>query len=135
MNSRHVPTCCARRSTTKDSRRCATLRSSFWAWASTKTSRAKVGTGSFCLVVSFSSESILLPEGQRRLIRLILEQTRCDVVLVYFSGCGALDLSAYEANDRVVGILSAGYTGMFGGTAVAEILVGKVNPSTFPPRA
>ena len=133
MNSRHVPTCCARRSTTKDSRRCATLRSSFW--ASTKTSRAKVGTGFFCLVVSFSSESILLPEGQRRLIRLILEQTRCDVVLVYFSGCGALDLSAYEANDRVVGILSAGYTGMFGGTAVAEILVGKVNPSTFPPRA
>ena len=71
----------------------------------------------------------------RRLIRLILEQTRCDVVLVYFSGCGALDLSAYEANNRVVGILSAGYTGMFGGTAVAEILVGKVNPSTFPPRA
>ena len=81
------------------------------------------------------SESILLPEGQRRLIRLILEQTRCDVVLVYFSGCGALDLSAYEADDRVIGILSAGYTGMFGGTAVAEILVGKVNPSAFPPRA
>lgn len=81
------------------------------------------------------SESILLPEGQRRLIRLILEQTRCDVILVYFSGCGALDLSAYEADDRVIGILSAGYTGMFGGTAVAEILVGKVNPSTFPPRA
>ena len=81
------------------------------------------------------SESILLPEGQRRLISLILEQTRCDVILVYFSGCGALDLSAYEADDRVIGILSAGYTGMFGGTAVAEILVGKVNPSAFPPRA
>ena len=54
---------------------------------------------------------------------------------MYFSGCGAVDLGAYEAIDRVIGILSAGYTGMFGGTAVAEILVGKVNPSAFPPRA
>ena len=135
MNSRRVPTCCARRSTRKDSRRCATLRSSSWAWASTRTSRARVGTGSFYFVASFPSESILLPEGQRRLINLILEQTRSNVVLVYFSGCGAVDLGAYEANDRVIGILSAGYTGMFGGTAVAEILVGKVNPSAFPPRA
>ena len=74
-------------------------------------------------------EDLLLPAGQRALIEAVLCETRAKVVLVLFSGCGAIDLSAYEAEERVVGIVSAGYAGMMGGQAIAEILVGKVNPS------
>lgn len=74
-------------------------------------------------------EDLLLPAGQRALIEAVLRETRAKVVLVLFSGCGAIDLSAYEAEERVVGIVSAGYAGMMGGQAIAEILVGKVNPS------
>lgn len=74
-------------------------------------------------------EDLLLPAGQRALIEAVLRKTRAKVVLVLFSGCGAIDLSAYEAEERVVGIVSAGYAGMMGGQAIAEILVGKVNPS------
>lgn len=74
-------------------------------------------------------EDLLLPAGQRALIEAVLRKTRAKVVLVLFSGCGAIDLSAYEAEERVVGIVSAGYAGMMGGQAIAEILAGKVNPS------
>ena len=74
-------------------------------------------------------EDLLLPAGQRALIEAVLRKTRAKVVLVLFSGGGAIDLSAYEAEERVVGIVSAGYAGMMGGQAIAEILVGKVNPS------
>ena len=74
-------------------------------------------------------EDILLPEGQRALIEAVLKYTHAKVVLVLFSGGGAMDLSAYEANERVVGIVSAGYAGMMGGQAIAEILAGVVNPS------
>lgn len=75
------------------------------------------------------SEDILLPKGQRALIDMVLQRTRAKVVLVLFSGCGAMDLSAYQSNDRVIGIVSAGYAGMMGGQAIAEVLAGVVNPS------
>lgn len=74
-------------------------------------------------------EDILLPKGQRALIEAVLKRTNAKVVLVLFSGCGAMDLSAYEAEERVIGIVSAGYAGMMGGQAIAEILAGVVNPS------
>ena len=48
---------------------------------------------------------------------------------ISFSGGGSVDISEYEANERVVGVLAVGYGGMFGGQAIAEILVGDVNPS------
>ena len=35
----------------------------------------------------------------------------------------------YVKNEQIIGILGAGYTGMAGGQAIAEIIVGKVNPS------
>ena len=74
-------------------------------------------------------EDLLLPKGQRDLINEILAATTADLILVVFSGGGAIDFSDYVQNDRVVGILSAGFAGMYGGQAAAEILVGKVNPS------
>lgn len=76
-----------------------------------------------------SSEDLLLPEMQRRYIQTVLKNTNAKVILVLFSGGGSIDLSQYINNEKIVGIVAAGYTGMAGGQAVAEILAGKVNPS------
>ena len=82
---------------------------------------------------------MLLPLEQREYIDTIMKNTEAKIILVLYSGCGAVDLSRswrlswrigdYVHNDQVVAILGAGYPGMAGGKAIAEILVGEVNPS------
>ena len=74
-------------------------------------------------------EDLLLPADQRALLDGLLAQTDVPVVLTLLSGGGSVDISVYEQNEHVVGVLAVGYGGMFGGQAIAEVIVGDVNPS------
>ena len=72
-----------------------------------------------------SDRTFGLPIGQDQLIReMAAANPRTVVVLT--SG-GAVDTSAWI--DRVPALLAAWFPGQEGGTAIAEILLGKVNPS------
>jgi beta-glucosidase len=66
-----------------------------------------------------------LPAGQDELINTMLDANE-QTVVVLTSG-GAADMSAWI--DRLPALLEAWYPGQEGGTAIAEILFGKVNPS------
>lgn len=66
---------------------------------------------------------------QREYIQTVLASTQAQVILVLFSGGGSVDVSDYIQNNQIIGIVAGGYSGMAGGQAIAEILVGKVNPS------
>lgn len=74
-----------------------------------------------------------LPYGQDALINALLD-VRPNMVIVMISGS---PVETYRWDDRAKAILWQWYAGMEGGTATAEILLGKVNPSgrlpeTFP---
>lgn len=74
-----------------------------------------------------------MPFGQNELIKAVRKANPKTVVVLY--GGGPIDMTQWS--DAVKGVLQAGYPGMQGGTALAEILLGKVNPSgkltvTFP---
>jgi beta-glucosidase len=78
-------------------------------------------------------DSLNLPGRQEQLLRAVVE-TGKPVVLVLVNG---RPLSIAYAAEHVPAILEAWYPGQEGGTAVAEILFGKTNPSgklpiTFP---
>jgi beta-glucosidase len=66
-----------------------------------------------------------LPPGQEQLI-LEMQAANKNLVVVITSG-GAVDMSSWL--DRVPAVLQAWYPGQEGGTALAEILFGDVNPS------
>jgi beta-glucosidase len=66
-----------------------------------------------------------LPPGQEQLIQE-MQTANKNMVVVITSG-GAVDMSSWET--RVPVILQAWYPGQEGGTALAEILFGDVNPS------
>ena len=66
-----------------------------------------------------------LPAGQDELINAMLEANK-QTVVVLTSG-GAVDMNAWL--DRLPSLLQAWYPGQEGGTAIAEILFGRVNPS------
>lgn len=66
-----------------------------------------------------------LPPGQDELIRQISAVNK-NTIVVITSG-GAVDMSLWL--DRVAAVLQAWYPGQEGGTALAEILFGNVNPS------
>jgi beta-glucosidase len=72
-----------------------------------------------------SDRPFALPEAQLELIRRVLEANR-NVIVVLNAG-GNLDMSPFLENAAAV--LHAWYPGEEGGTAVAEILTGAVNPS------
>lgn len=76
-------------------------------------------------------ETLLLPEGQRQLIDSVLQDLGMPIILLLFSGCGSLDVSAYVSQPLVKGVLGVGYPGMFGGQAIAEVLNGDVNPCKY----
>ncbi len=69
--------------------------------------------------------SFQLPPGQDELIRRITAVNKNTVVTV--NAGGAFDMNAWL--DRVPGVVQAWYPGQEGGTALAEILFGTVNPS------
>lgn len=66
-----------------------------------------------------------LPPGQDQLIHELFAANK-NVVVVITSG-GAVDMNSWL--DRVPSVLQAWYPGQEGGTALAEILFGKVDPS------
>ncbi|MGB9178488.1 MAG: glycoside hydrolase family 3 C-terminal domain-containing protein, partial [Pyrinomonadaceae bacterium] len=66
-----------------------------------------------------------LPPGQDELIQRIAAANRNTIVVV--TSGGAVDMNGWI--DRVPGIIEAWYPGQDGGTALAEILFGDVNPS------
>ena len=66
-----------------------------------------------------------MPEEAEELLLEVLEQGTDTVVVL--TGGGNIDMRAWA--DRVKAILHAWYPGQEGGTAVADILLGKVNPS------
>ena len=68
---------------------------------------------------------IELPDVQRRLLKALHEAGK-KVVLVSFSGCALGMVPETETCDA---ILQAWYPGQEGGTAIADILFGDVNPS------
>ncbi|HEY1849077.1 MAG TPA: glycoside hydrolase family 3 C-terminal domain-containing protein, partial [Opitutaceae bacterium] len=82
-----------------------------------------------------SDRTFALPEGQAELIRRVAALNKRTIVVVDSGG-------AYETADwidRVPGLVQAWYPGQEGGHAVAEVLLGKQNPSgklpvTFPKR-
>jgi beta-glucosidase len=66
-----------------------------------------------------------LPVGQNELIRTVAAANK-NAIVVVTSG-GAVDMNGWL--DRVPAVLQAWYPGQEGGTAIAEILFGDVNPS------
>ncbi len=66
-----------------------------------------------------------MPFGQDELIKAVIKANpRTIVVLI---GGGAIDMTQWIGNTK--GIIEAWYGGMEGGTALAEVIFGKVNPS------
>src|SRR5206468_524070 len=72
-----------------------------------------------------SNRTFRLPPGQEQLIQEIAAANH-NTIVVITSG-GAVDMTSWV--DRVAGVLQAWYPGQEGGTALAEILFGDVNPS------
>ena len=71
--------------------------------------------------------SLSLPGQQKRLIEKVLA-TGKPVILVLTAG-SALSLDGLEKHPGVKAIIQAWYPGAHGGTALANLLLGKVNPS------
>jgi beta-glucosidase len=72
-----------------------------------------------------SDRTFRLPPGQEQLIQEIAGANHNTIVVV--TSGGAVDMTSWI--DRVAGVLQAWYPGQEGGTALAEILFGDVNPS------
>lgn len=66
-----------------------------------------------------------LPPGQVQLIRQLLAKQR-NVIVVNFSG-GAVDVAPFI--EQLPALVQAWYPGQEGGTALADVLLGRVNPS------
>lgn len=66
-----------------------------------------------------------MPFGQDELVRAVVRANPKTIVVLM--GGGGIDMSRWV--DRTPAIIQAFYPGMEGGTALAEILFGKVNPS------
>ncbi|MGB7759612.1 MAG: glycoside hydrolase family 3 C-terminal domain-containing protein, partial [Bryobacteraceae bacterium] len=72
-----------------------------------------------------SDRTFQLPIGQDELIREISAINKKTVVVI--NSGGGVDMHGWL--DRVPGVIQAWYPGQAGGTALAEILLGEVNPS------
>jgi beta-glucosidase len=66
-----------------------------------------------------------LPPGQDELIQRVAAKNKNTIVVV--TSGGGVDMSAWI--DRVAGVVEAWYPGQEGGTALAEVLFGDINPS------
>ena len=66
-----------------------------------------------------------LPPGQNELIQKIAAKNKNTIVVV--TSGGGVDMTSWI--DKVPGVVEAWYPGQEGGTALAEILFGEVNPS------
>ena len=73
---------------------------------------------------SRSRTSLDLPGNQRKLLKM-LKETGKPIVLVLING---RPLTINWANDNIPAILEAWFPGLYGGTAIADVLFGKYNP-------
>ena len=72
---------------------------------------------------------IRLPDIQLRLLKTVLDTGTPTVVVLIHGGAVTLQHEGAFLEDRCVAILDAFYPGPHGGTVLADILLGKVNPS------
>ncbi|KAL2317715.1 hypothetical protein Fmac_031591 [Flemingia macrophylla] len=68
-----------------------------------------------------------LPGKQTDLIQSVARASKKPVVLVILSG-GPVDITSAKADEKVGGILWAGYPGELGGRALAQVIFGDHNP-------
>ena len=66
-----------------------------------------------------------MPFGQDELISAVIDANPNTIVVLF--GGGAMDITKWEGKAKA--ILQVGYAGLEGGTALAEILFGDINPS------
>lgn len=103
------------------------------AWVDASVEKLAASVDAVVLAVGFDAtgeaeewdRSFALPPGQAELIRRISAANN-NTVAVVNSG-GSVDTNGWL--DRVPGLLQAWYLGQEGGTALAEVLFGTVNPS------
>ncbi|XP_074291418.1 putative beta-D-xylosidase 7 [Silene latifolia] len=72
-------------------------------------------------------EDLVLPGEQQKLISSVAEASKNPVVLVVICG-GPVDISLARDNEKVGGILWAGYPGEAGPLALADVIFGDHNP-------
>lgn len=70
---------------------------------------------------------LVLPGKQQELINSVARAAKKPVILVVLSG-GPVDISSAKYDNKIGGILWAGYPGQAGGVALAEIIFGDHNP-------
>ncbi|XP_062197465.1 probable beta-D-xylosidase 2 [Phragmites australis] len=71
--------------------------------------------------------SLLLPGRQAELISAVAKASKGLVILVLMSG-GPIDIAFAQNDQRIAGILWAGYPGQAGGQAIADVIFGQHNP-------
>ncbi|KAF3786848.1 Beta-xylosidase/alpha-L-arabinofuranosidase 2 [Nymphaea thermarum] len=71
---------------------------------------------------------LTLPGQQQQLVSQVANAAKGPVILVIMSG-GPFDISFAKASDKISSILWVGYPGEKGGTAIADVIFGKYNPS------
>jgi hypothetical protein len=68
-----------------------------------------------------------LPGKQLELINIVAKTSKRPVILVLLCG-GPIDISSAKNDDKIGGIIWAGYPGELGGIALAQIIFGDHNP-------
>lgn len=76
---------------------------------------------------SLDRDNLLLPGYQRLLIEQVTTVAKGPVILVIMSA-GGVDISFAKENEKIKGILWAGYPGEEGGRAIADVVFGNYNP-------
>ncbi|RZB69442.1 probable beta-D-xylosidase 7 [Glycine soja] len=76
---------------------------------------------------SHDREYLGLPGKQEELIKSVARASKRPVVLVLLCG-GPVDITSAKFDDKVGGILWAGYPGELGGVALAQVVFGDHNP-------
>ena len=69
-----------------------------------------------------------MPGQQNNLISQVSKAAKGSVILVILSG-GCVDISDWRDSDDIDAIIWAGYPGMYGGEAIADVIFGAFNPS------
>ncbi|KAI5435818.1 probable beta-D-xylosidase 7 [Lathyrus oleraceus] len=76
---------------------------------------------------SHDRDHLELPGKQQELIKSVAKASKKPVILVVLCG-GPVDITSAKFDDKVGGILWAGYPGELGGLALAQIIFGDYNP-------